>query len=234
MLGKDPFRIVFGSGVVRFDAHDNLFVNLAHTDESPQQVRIGSESGTAVSAPERRARVHGTTEGGQVSGAFPASADLPRGLTVEVKGFESATLADGKLVVTLAAGATIPDWWESGQDHHFAAADTALRLWVKSSMPAGVTLEGEVAAGGPPTQPKPAARAQFQPVSETAKAKPEPDAPPKAKVKTDEPAAADGQPYRPGRLPAGHYKTAEKKSGLGCSTLIVLVALTAGAVLALL
>jgi len=231
MLGKEPFRIVFDAGVVRFDAHGHLFVNLPHSDDSPQRVWIGGPDGASVPAPERRARVHGTQDGGSTGGAFPASAELPRGLTVEVKGYESAQLDGGKLVVEMPAESTIPDWWESARDHHFQG-DGPVKLWAKSSLPDGVTIEGDVPRGGPPTQPKPAARAQFQPKSEKAAAPtteaapsspaPEPSAPPPD-------ADAQGQPYRPGRLPAGHHKPAgSKTSSLGCSTLVVLVALVVG------
>ncbi len=232
MLGKEPFRIVFGAGVVRFDAHGNLFVNLPHTDEVPQSVTFGADGGRTVNAPERRARVHGGHEGGTTHGSMPGSAELPRGLTVEVKGYESVAYAEGALTVQMAAGATIPDWWESGQDHHFAG-DGGVRLWAKSSLPEGISLEGDPGPAGPPTQPKPVARAQFQPktekatpVAETPSGSPEPAS-----------SASDGrQPYRPGRLPAGHYNTggADKKSGLGCSTLVVLVVSMVGALFAVL
>ncbi len=232
MLGKEPFRIVFGAGVVRFDAHGNLFVNLPHTDDVPQSVTIGADAERTVAAPERRARVHGDHDGGTTTGSFPGSAELPRGLTVEVKGYESAVYADGSLTVQMAAGATIPDWWESGQDHHFNG-DGGVRLWAKSSLPEGVLLDGDPGPAGPPTQPKPVARSQFQPKTERATPPEEPPAEsPKPAPSTED----EGQPYRPGRLPAGHYNTggADKKSGLGCSTLVVLVVSIVGALSAVL
>jgi len=229
MLGKEPFRIVFSAGVVRFDAHGNLFVNLEHTEDSPQRVFVGGPSGQAVAAPEKRARVHGSGGPGTSSGAFLGSADLPRGLTVEVKNYESATLEGGQLIVCLGGGATIPDWWESGKDHHFGASDLPLRLWVKSSMPEGVS----VADGNPGdelVQPKPMARAQFQPKSEKASPAAEKPAPTTPRPVTQSAPGRDkedkSEPYRPGRLPAGHLSSSDKgKSGLGCSTLILVVAL---------
>lgn len=230
MLGKEPFRIVFGAGVVRFDAHGHLFVNLPHSDDHPQKVWIGGPDGDAVPAPERRARVHGTQDGGATEGAFPASAELPRGLTVEVKGYERARLEDGQLVVHMPAESTIPNWWESARDHHFKG-DGPVRLWAKSSIPEGVSIEGDVPRGGPPTQPKPAARAQFQPKTEKAETPaPSAEAGPAPAGPTPSPEGeAQGQPYRPGRLPAGHHKPAgAKTSGLGCSTLVALVALAVG------
>jgi hypothetical protein len=226
MLAKEPFKIVFTSGVVRFDAHGTLFVNLPHTDDAPQQVRLGSVSGAPVRAPEKFARVLGAGGAGTAGGAFPASGELPRGLTVQVKEYEHAAFAQGRLEVSLAAGATIPDWWESGQDHHFVG-DDPVRLWAKSSLPDGVTIEGETAPGGPPTQPKPVARAQFQPKSEkAAPPPPPPPAPEPAPAPSPGAEPAGSQPYRPGRLPAGHLGTGDKaKSGLGCSTLMLLAVL---------
>ena len=228
MLGKEPFRIVIGAGVARFDAHDNLFVNLPHTDDDPQTARIGGPDGSKVPAPERRARVHGPGEPGTVSGAFPGSADLPRGLTIEVKGYESVTYTDGRLEISMPAGSTLPNWFTSGADHHFDRPGESVRLWVKSALPAGVSLaDNDAAAPAPP--PKPAARAQFQPKSEAAKP------PPAAELTPEAPPAPDKEPYRPGRLPADHMKDRpETKGGLGCSTLLVTLAVTAAGLAALL
>jgi len=235
MLGKEPFRTVFASGVVRFDAHGNLFVNLPHSDENPQKVFIGAPDSGGTAPPERRARVHGAHASPNASGAFPGCADLPRGLTVEFKGYTSAVFEDGTLIVSMDAGASLPDWWESGQDHFFAAAAEPLRLWVKSSLPDGVTLADKDAETGHSAQAKPVARGQFQPVSEKAAPAPKPaqssasNAPPPASK------AAPKEAYRPPKLPAGHLNPAgAKKSGLGCSTLLLLMALASGAATVLL
>ena len=221
MLGKQPFDIVFTSGVVRFDSVGNLFVNLPHSDDDPMPVQAGDRS---LPAPERRARVHGPASTGAASGSFPASADLPRGLTVEVKGYTSATYADGRLVVSLPGDTTIPDWFEAGAQHVFTRSGSPLKLWVKSSLPDGVTLaDASLVDTGPPTQPKPVARAQFQPTTSAAEPAPAPQARPSAE---GDAGGASG-PYRPGRLPAGHYGADrdQAKSGLGCSTLAVAVSL---------
>jgi hypothetical protein len=238
MLGKEPFRIIFSAGVVRFDAHGNLFVNLDHSEDAPQKVLIGGPSGVAVAAPEKRARVHGTGGSGAAGGAFLGSGHLPRGLTVEVKNYESAMLEDGNLIVCMASGATIPDWWESAKDHHFGPGAAPLRIWVKSSMPEGVSV-ADRKSGDEAVQPKPMARAQFQPKSEKATPVAEKPLAASASSVTDPASKAEkgekGEPYRPGRLPAGHLSASEKgKSGLGCSTLTVVVALAAVALVVVL
>lgn len=224
MLGKQPFEIVFRSGVARFDSVGNLFVNLPHRDDDPMSVRLSDDR--VVSVPERRARVHGPGDPGPARGVFPVSADLPRGLTVEIKGYESATFADGRLVVSVPGSATVPDWFEAGLGHEFEKPGDALRLWMKSSMPDGVSLaDGGSVDAGPPTQPKPVARAQFQPQSTAApvEAAPEPAPRPQGAGGTS---AASG-PYRPERLAAGHLGVRGDKpsKGLGCSTLLLAVAL---------
>ena len=228
MLGKQPFDIVFRSGVARFDSTGNLFVNLPHSDDDPMPVVA---AGATLRAPEKRARVHGAVAGGAVSGCFPVSGDLPRGLTVEVKGYTSASFTDGALTVSLPADCTIPDWFDPGAQHLFERPGNALRLWVKSSLPEGATLaDPSAVAAGPPTQPKPVARAQFQP---TSSAEPAPPAPETAR---GEPASTvESGPYRPERLAAGHLgaEREQTKTGPGCSTLALAVALMAVSLVAL-
>ncbi len=224
MVGKQPFEIVFGSGVARFDSVGNLFVNLPHSDDDPMQVRLADDR--VVSVPERRARVHAAGEPGPAQGVFPASADLPRGLTVELKGYLGATFDAGRLVVSVPADTSVPDWFEAGARHEFTRPGNALRLWVKSSMPSGVSLANASSVdSGPPTQPKPVARAQFQPVSSTepVASAPEPAPAPDAEA----PTAGSSGPYRPDRLAAGHLGVGSDKPsrGLGCSTLAMAVAL---------
>lgn len=229
MLGKEPFEIIIASGVARFDSVGNLFVNLPHGEDDPMPVVIGD---TTRSAPEKRARVHGpASDNGSAKGAFNASPKLPRGLTVELKGYSTASLADGRLTVAMPAGSTLPDWFESGATHVFERPGDSLKLWVKSSLPEGVTLaDADAVDTGPPTQPKPVARAQFQPDSSAF------EPPPAAAYASS--GAADSPtrgPYRPGRLPAGHMAADrdQRKTGLGCSTLVLVVALAALSLVAL-
>ncbi len=230
MLGNQPFEIVFSSGVARFDSVGNLFVNLPHSEDDPAQVRLAEDK--VVTVPERRARVHGPGESGSSSGVFPASPDLPRGLTIEMKGFETATFADGKLVVAMPADTTGPDWFEAGGRHDFARPGNTVRLWVKSSLPDGVSLQGgDQVDVGPPTQPKPKTKPKTTPAP-----MPRPKAPkPPSRASKKAADKASSGPYRPERLPTGHPAAGADKprTGLGCSTLLLAVALAVLALVAI-
>jgi hypothetical protein len=105
-------------------------------------------------------------------------------------------------------------------------------------MPEGVSV-ADRKSGDEAVQPKPMARAQFQPKSEKATPVAEKPLAASASSVTDPASKAEkgekGEPYRPGRLPAGHLSASEKgKSGLGCSTLTVVVALAAVALVVVL
>jgi len=150
-MGDGTYKFIFESGVVRFDASGNLFVHLRHskTDAHPLTVDDGMVS--ALPETERRGRFLGSGSGG-AGGAFGMTDDLIRGYTIEIKGYESASLnADGHLEVDIEGVVDGPDW-ASGATMRLGRDGDALRLWAKSSFPEGVT-SGDGAA--PPAPPKP-------------------------------------------------------------------------------
>ncbi len=228
-MSDESLTLIFRSGVARIDASGNIFVHVTHTPEDPAPTQVGSES-VKTPGDVRRIQVVGTGSGA-VQGEFPPVNDLPRGLLVDLRGFDSAEFVDGALAVTFSGVVDVPSWCKAGVENVFDRPAESLRLWSKSALPDGVTLGTGAAAG------KAAVRTQGKRAPTLAKVvdadapspKPDPTPAPKA---TAEPSA----PYRPDRLPAGAY--AEKKdnasSSLGCGTLVALaaVAMTTLALLA--
>lgn len=212
----DSTTFVFRCGVARFDASGNLFIHLTHSPEAPAPATVG---GLSVQAPgdQRRGQVVGTGDAVS-SGALPGVPDLPRGYLMDLRGFDTATYADGALTVTFSSPPDLPAWLQAGAEHVFEHDAERLRLWAKSALPEGVTL-GEASADS-----KASVRTQGNRAPTLADAKtdaaPAPEPPPAAKP-------ADDTPYQPDRRPAGAYASGGKKSGgLGCSTLLLVVALT--------
>jgi hypothetical protein len=209
----EPTTFVFRCGVARFDASGHLFVHLTHSAEAPAPAQV---AGLSVQAPgdQRRGQVAG---GGAMtaSGTFPGVPDLPRGYLLDLRGFDRAVYADGALTVTYADVAACPDWLQPGAAHTFDHDAERLRLWVKSSLPDGVSI-GEASAEGQASVRTQGNRAPtLAPAEDVPLEPPPPSAPPKA------------EPYRPPRRPAGAFEPGKKASGLGCSTLAALAAAVA-------
>ena len=151
-MGDGSFKFIFESGVVRFDASDNLFVHLRHskTDAHPLTIDDGVVSGLPET--QRRGRFLGAGAG-SASGSFKTTDDLIRGFTIEVKGYTSAAInGDGHLEVDVEGVVDGPDW-ASGTTLRLGRDGDALRLWSKSSFPAGVT-EGDGTAPAPKPKAK--------------------------------------------------------------------------------
>ena len=143
-------KLEFHSGVVRFDAMGNLFVHLTHGADDPHQVVIDGGEPLAAPGKDRRARIHGSASG-TVQGTWPGVTDLPRGLVIEVKGYSSVVLRDdGAMDVVLDDVANVPDWMQAGAHHLFARPNELLRMWTKSSVPEGATLDEDAT----PKRPK--------------------------------------------------------------------------------
>lgn len=151
-MSDGTFKFIFESGVVRFDASDNLFVHMRHskTDAHPITVDDGMVSGLPET--ERRGRFLGSGSGAP-TGAFKTTDDLIRGFTIEVKGYTSAVInGDGHLEVDVDGVVDSPNW-ASGTSLRLGRDGDALRLWAKSSFPEGVT-EGDGSAPAPKPKAK--------------------------------------------------------------------------------
>lgn len=224
-MADDSLTLIFRSGVARIDASGNVFVHVTHSADDPAPVAVGGEARRAP-GDVRRFQVAGPGSGA-VQGEFPSVNELPRGLLMDLRGFDSAEIVDGALVVTFSVPVDVPPWCTLGVDNVFERPAETLRLWAKSSMPDGVTRAGSAAAGKAAVRTQGKRTPTLEKVVGEDAPSPRPEPPP--------PKAAPSTPYRPDRLPAGAY--AEKKnnasSGLGCSTLVALAAL-AGVALALL
>jgi len=234
-MSPSPITLEFHSGVVRFDASFNLFVVLTHSVDDPQPLVLDGSEGTPVNGKDRRGRVVGSKpEGaGTISGAFPTSNDLPRGLVVEVRGFDSVELRDDGAMVVCCSGATeLPDWIGDASEVIFRRPGERLRVWSKSSFRDGFSADENArpAAPSPPAaKPEPkkkAAKATKPPAPEPTTETP----PPKTEAQRVKPKPAGSEssaPYRPPRMPAGSHTAGRlgESKGLGCGTLTLLVGL---------
>jgi hypothetical protein len=153
-MDVDRLELIFESGVARFDASNNLFVHLAHGPDDPAPFSDGAGKSSAAPGGERRARVlGGGGAGGKLSGAFDGTADLPRGLVIELRGYESAELdAKGRLRVVVPSVTERPDWLPGAGTLRLGRTGEPLRLWAKSSLPEGVRIGAEEPAGKPKTR----------------------------------------------------------------------------------
>ena len=177
-MSSGGITLEFHSGVVRFDAMGNLFVHLTHSAADPHPFVAGDDEGKAP-AKDRRARVLGGG-GGAVSGKFPSVTDLPRGLVVDVRGYDSVTLRDdGALEVVVGDATELPDWMTRGAHHLFRREGELVRMWAKSSVPDGAELDPDAAPNEPQKGRKGGARST---ISYADKEKPAPKAAAKAKA----------------------------------------------------
>jgi len=234
-MSPSLITLEFHSGVVRFDASFNLFVVLTHSVDDPQPLVLDGSEGTSVNGKDRRGRVVGSkAEGaGTISGAFPTSNDLPRGLVVEIRGFDSVELRDdGAMVVTCSGTSELPDWLGDAGDVVFRRPGERLRVWSKSSFRDGFSADENArpAAPSPPAaKPEPkkkAAKATKPPAPESTTETP--PAQTESRPVTPEPPNSDSSaPYRPPRMPAGSHTAGRlsESKGLGCGTLTLLVGL---------
>ncbi len=172
--------IEFHSGVVRFDASGHLFVHLTHSRDDAHPLVIGD--GTEVKAPakDRRARVLGSGGAGKVAGKWPSVTDLPRGLVVEIREYDSVTLRDdGAMDVVMSDFSEIPDWFQGGEHHLFRRDNELIRMWAKSSLPEGAEISDKAVPNRPTKGRVSGARAT---ISYADKEKPAPEAAPTKKA----------------------------------------------------
>jgi hypothetical protein len=234
-MSPSPITLEFHSGVVRFDASFNLFVVLTHSVDDPQPLVLDGSEGTTASGSDRRGRVIGSkAEGaGTITGAFPVSNDLPRGLVVEVRGFDSVELReDGAMVVTCSGTTELPDWLGDASEVVFRRSGERLRVWSKSSFREGFSAD-ETARPAAPSPPaaKPEPKKTAAKPTETSTKKPTAQTPPvKAEsdpITSESSESNSSSPYRPPRMPAGSHTAGRlgKSKGLGCGTLTLLVGL---------
>ena len=208
---------VFRCGVARFDAAGNLFVHLTHSPEAPASARIDGQP-THAPADLRRGQVTG---GGEMkaSGRFPGVPDLPRGFLVDLRGFDSAVLADGALTVMFSSIEACPEWCRPGGEHVFEHEAERVRLWAKSGKPAGVELgqAGSASRASVRTQgdraPTLAGTATDEPATPVSgskeKAAPKAEAAPKTKAAPEARAASSAKAARGARA-APKAKTSSK------------------------
>ena len=196
-------HLEFHSGVVRFDAMGNLFVHLTHGPGDPHDVVIDGGERQKAPARDRRARIHGTADG-TVQGTWPGVTDLPRGLVVEVKGYASCTLRDdGAMEVVVDDAAELPDWLRAGSHHLFARSGELVRMWTKSSVPAGAALD-------PDATPKRPQKSSAVPAKAAAK-KPAAKKPAAKKPAAKKPAAKKPAAKKPAAKKPAAKKPAAKK-----------------------
>lgn len=249
-MAQSSVTLEFHSGVVRFDASFNLFVVVPHSKDDPLPLILDDADGGPVPGSDRRGRVGGGRgEGeGTISGVFPLTGDLPRGLVVDIRGYDSAELRDdGVFVVSCSDISEVPDWIGEASTIVFRREGERLRLWSKSSVREGFSTD-ESAKPAVPVEPKkkatakkaaakkapaktkkapakkaaakkkPAETKKAAPVATEPEAAAAPSPPPAAKSKPTP--AAPPPPRSPNTANTG------KSSGLGCSTLILVVGLT--------
>lgn len=181
----------FHSGVVRFDAMGNLFVHLTHGSDDPHPFSIGDDEHTAP-AKDRRARLLGDGDA-TVTGKFPTVTDLPRGLVIDVRGYDSVTLGeDGAMVIVIADATEVPDWLTRGEHHLFRRDGELVRMWAKSSVPDGAEIDPDAAPNEPKKGRRGGARST---ISYADKEKPAPKATAKksAKAKDDDKSKSGGK-----------------------------------------
>jgi len=204
--------LVFECGVMRFDASANLFVHLTHSVDTPHSVVIDENNEFLAPATDRRAKVAGTVEEGPVVGSWPEfTASLPRGLVVEVRGYESLHLSEtGVLSVVIGEHEEMPLWFEQGKKHLFSHADEKLRMWDKSSRPD--IKKGSKAVAKKKEEPKKKTTAKKAAPKEAAakKAAPKKAAPKKAAAKKAAPKKAAPKKAAPKKAAA--KKAAPKKA----------------------
>jgi hypothetical protein len=247
-MAQSSVTLEFHSGVVRFDASFNLFVVVPHSKDDPLPLVLDGADSGRVPGGDRRGRVvgrHGEGEG-LISGVFPLTGDLPRGLVMDIRGFDSAELRDdGALVVTCSYPSELPDWIGEAGVVLFRREGERLRLWSKSSVRDSFSTD-ESAKPTAPAEPKKKAAtkkaaAKKPAATEKAAAKKKPAATekgapttPEAEAAPSPPPAAESKPSSaprptPAAPPPRESQSAantRKGSRLGCSTLALLVGLT--------
>jgi len=155
-MAQSSVTLEFHSGVVRFDASFNLFVVVPHSKDDPLPLVLdGADSGRVPGGDRRGRVVGGRAEGeGDISGVFPLTGDLPRGLVMDIRGFDSAELRDdGALVVTCSNTSELPDWMGEAGAVLFRREGERLRLWSKSSVRDSFSTD-ESAKPTAPAEPK--------------------------------------------------------------------------------
>ncbi len=241
----DSYTLQVRSAVIRFDAADKLFIHLTHSPEDPARCQVGGSTADLPGS-EKRAWLVGEAAG-PVIGSFPKVADLPRGLVLEVHGYDRVSLNDGVLHVAVTDPVQKPDWVQAGQVHVFERPGEGVRIWSKSFVPgdqaemieAGAKARATVRTQGnrapslvQEKAPDPAAPAAAAAAPKAEAASPAAAAPKASPTpgETASPGKPESEPYRPDRPPAGSYtadRLGDSKKGLGCTGLLTLAALLA-------
>jgi len=82
-----------------------------------------------VPAGDQRVELAGSSDVPRVSGRFPRSSEIPRGLTFTFRRYQFAQLeASGDLSILLTGVEDVPDWFTPGKVHRFAREALAVCL----------------------------------------------------------------------------------------------------------
>jgi hypothetical protein len=127
---EGTFPIVFESGVCVFDEDGTLHVHCLHTDTDPHPMATHpeGEDGT-VPLGDQTVTIAGNTDTPRVSGRFPRSSEIPKGLTFTFRNYQFAQLeASGDLSIMVTGVEECPDWFSPGKVHRFAREALAVCL----------------------------------------------------------------------------------------------------------
>jgi hypothetical protein len=105
---------------------------------------------TTVPLDAHEVEIVGSVDGGRVSGQFPRSSELPKGLTFTFRKYQFVQLeASGDLSIMMTGVGDVPDWFSVGKVHRFAREALAICLHDDSRDP---TVKKK--KGGPSRAPK--------------------------------------------------------------------------------
>ena len=154
---EGTFPVVFESGVCVFDEDGTLHVHCLHTDTDPHPMATHPEGeDCTVDLEVHEAVLQGTTDIPRVSGRFPRSSEIPKGLTFTFRNYQFAQLeASGDLSILVTGVDVPPVWFSPGKVHRFAREALAVCLHDDSIDP---TVPKKSAAGPTPAAKGPKKR----------------------------------------------------------------------------